>query len=136
MDFHRQFFMLTSKSNLQFLYLRKQTPPHLDATQSRFPPQVRVDHPTGLSHGHLSLKYLSFSYDVGLALKAGKQAYENNGKPLNNPRVTSNILEKLTETRFGFTAYPTGVQILAVAEALVEKYPCLNEPGSFNGLYG
>lgn len=77
-----------------------------------------------------------FSYDVDLALEAGKQAYENDGTLLNNPRVTCSILEKLAETIFGFTAYPTGVQILAIAEALVEKYPCLKEPGSFNGLYG
>lgn len=55
---------------------------------------------------------------------------------MNNPSLTSRILEKLAETIFGLTAYPTGVQILAVAEALVEKYPCLKEPGSFNGLYG
>ncbi|KAI7789835.1 hypothetical protein IRJ41_007412 [Triplophysa rosa] len=77
-----------------------------------------------------------FSYDVDLALDAGKQAYENDGTLLNNPRVTTTVLEKLAETIFGFTAYPTGVQILAVAEALVEKYPCLKEPGSFSGLYG
>ncbi|RXN24544.1 sterile alpha motif domain-containing 3-like protein [Labeo rohita] len=77
-----------------------------------------------------------FSYDIDLALEAGKQAYENDGTLLNNPSVTSSILEKLAETIFGFSAYPTGVQILAVAEALVEKYPCLKEPGSFNGLYG
>ncbi|KAL6480780.1 hypothetical protein MHYP_G00118130 [Metynnis hypsauchen] len=61
-----------------------------------------------------------FSYDVDLALEAGKQAYENDGTLLNNPRVTSSILEKLAETIFGFTAYPTGVQILAVAEALIK----------------
>lgn len=77
-----------------------------------------------------------FSYDVDLVLEAGNQAYEKEGTLLNNPRVTSSILEKLSETIFCFTAYPTGVQILAVAEALVEKYPCLKEPGSFNGLYG
>ncbi|XP_026017031.1 uncharacterized protein LOC113018186 isoform X1 [Astatotilapia calliptera] len=77
-----------------------------------------------------------FSYDIDLALEAGKQAYENDGTLLNNPSVTSSILEKLAETIFGFTAYPTGVQILAVAEALVAKYPCLKEPGSFNCLYG
>lgn len=77
-----------------------------------------------------------FSYDVDLVLEAGNQAHEKEGTLLNNPRVTSSILEKLSETIFCFTAYPTGVQILAVAEALVEKYPCLKEPGSFNGLYG
>ncbi|XP_036965761.1 uncharacterized protein LOC119025861 isoform X1 [Acanthopagrus latus] len=77
-----------------------------------------------------------FSYDVDLVLEAGNKDYEKEGTLLNNPRVTSSILEKLSETIFSFTAYPTGVQILAVAEALVEKYPCLKEPGSFNGLYG
>lgn len=77
-----------------------------------------------------------FSYDVDLVLEAGNQAYEKEGTLLNNPRVISSILEKLSEAIFCFTAYPTGVQILAVAEALVEKYPCLKEPGSFNGLYG
>ncbi|XP_041804801.1 uncharacterized protein LOC121614792 [Chelmon rostratus] len=77
-----------------------------------------------------------FSYDVELVLEAGNQAYEKEGTLLINPRVTSSILDKLSEKIFCFTAYPTGVQILAVAKALVEKYPCLKEPGSFNGLYG
>lgn len=77
-----------------------------------------------------------FSYDVDLVLEAGNKDYEKEGILLNNPRGTSSILEKLSETIFSFTAYPTGVQILAVAEALVEKYPCLKEPGSLNGLYG
>lgn len=34
-------------------------------------------------------------------------------------------------------AYPTGLQISAVAEALINRHPCLKEPGtSFSGLYG
>lgn len=69
-------------------------------------------------------------------LDAGNQAYQKDGTLLNNPRLTSNILEKLAEAIFRFTAYPTGVQVLAVVDALVNKYPCLKEPGSFNGLYG
>lgn len=34
------------------------------------------------------------------------------------------------------TAYPSSAQINDVAEALVKKYPCLKEPGSFSGYYG
>ena len=69
-------------------------------------------------------------------LEAGNQAYEKDGTLLNNPKVTSSLLERLAETIFSYRAYPTGLQVLAVVEALVEKYPCLKEPGSFSGLYG
>lgn len=44
----------------------------------------------------------------------------------------SDILEKLAESIFRYTAYPTHVHILTV----VQKYPCLKEPGSFLGMYG
>lgn len=78
----------------------------------------------------------AFSYDVDLVLEAGNKAYQKDGTLLNNPTVTSSILERLAEAIFSYTAYPDGLQVLAVVEALVEKYPCLKEPGSFNGLYG
>lgn len=63
----------------------------------------------------------TFSYDVDLTLEAGNQAYKKDGTLLNNPRVTSSILERLAETIFCYTAYPTGIHVLAVVEALVEK---------------
>ena len=78
----------------------------------------------------------AFSYDVHIMLEAGNKAYEKDGTLLMNPKVTSSMLERLAETIFSYTAYPTGLQVLAVVEALVEKYPCLKEPRSFNGLYG
>jgi len=78
----------------------------------------------------------AFSYNVHIALEAGNLAFEKDGTLLSSPRVTSSILERLADTIFSYTAYPTGVQVLSVVEALVEKYPCLKEPGSFNGLYG
>ncbi|XP_074546285.1 uncharacterized protein LOC141810709 [Halichoeres trimaculatus] len=78
----------------------------------------------------------AFPHGVELLLEAGNQAFLKDGTMLNNPRLTSSILEKLAEVMFGYTAYPTGLQILAVVEALIEKYPCLREPGSFNGLCG
>ncbi|KAG7513812.1 hypothetical protein JOB18_017200 [Solea senegalensis] len=37
---------------------------------------------------------------------------------------------------FSYTAYPNDAQRFEVAQALVEKHPCLKEPGSFNGTYG
>lgn len=78
----------------------------------------------------------TFSFHVEQHLQAGNQAFLKNGALLNNPSLTSSILEKLAEVVFGYTAYPTGIQILTVVEALIEKFPCLREPGSFNGLYG
>lgn len=69
-------------------------------------------------------------------LEAGNQALLKDGTLLQNPRVTSSILEKRSEIVFGYTAYPTSLQILTVVEALIEKFPCLKKPGSFNGLYG
>ena len=51
--------------------------------------------------------------------------------------MNSDVLEKLDEEIFHYTAYPSGLQISAVAEALVKRYPCLREPRtSFSGLYG
>ncbi|XP_062414846.1 uncharacterized protein LOC119210675 [Pungitius pungitius] len=78
----------------------------------------------------------TFSFDVEQHLQAGNQAFLKDGALLNHPSLTSSILEKLAEVVFGYTAYPTGIQILTMVEALIEKFPCLREPGSFNGLYG
>lgn len=79
----------------------------------------------------------NFSYNVEMLLQAGNNSYEHDGTVLQNPTVTSDILETIADTIFSYTAYPTGLQILAVVEALVKKYPCLKEPEtSFSGLYG
>ncbi|XP_030205828.1 uncharacterized protein LOC115538275 isoform X1 [Gadus morhua] len=77
-----------------------------------------------------------FSFEIQLLLEAGNRAYNANGTLLNNPKVTRSVLEKLAEIMFQYTAYPTGIQVMHVFEALAEKYPCLKEPGSFNGMYG
>ncbi|MEQ2213413.1 hypothetical protein XENOCAPTIV_014662, partial [Xenoophorus captivus] len=45
-------------------------------------------------------------------------------------------MHDLSKVIFSYTAYPSSQQICSVAEALVEKFPCLKEPGSFAGLYG
>ncbi|KAJ8375573.1 hypothetical protein SKAU_G00061530 [Synaphobranchus kaupii] len=77
----------------------------------------------------------TFSFDTELVLQASNEAYRKDGTLLNNPAVKSNILEKLADCIFVYTAYPSQAQREQVAEALVAKHPCLKDPVSFNGLY-
>ncbi|XP_029923227.1 uncharacterized protein LOC115370376 [Myripristis murdjan] len=77
----------------------------------------------------------TFSLDTELILRAANEAYNKDGTLLSNPAVKSNILDKLAESIFVYTAYPSRAQREQVAEALVKKHPCLRDPVSFNGLY-
>lgn len=61
--------------------------------------------------------------------------FKRDGIPLNFTSVLSDILERLAESIFQYVAYPVSTQFLDVAEALIQKYPCLKEPGSYNGCY-
>ncbi|XP_054870370.1 uncharacterized protein LOC118471749 [Amphiprion ocellaris] len=58
------------------------------------------------------------------------------GAVLTNTQIKSEIMEKLADYMYRYTAYPTSLQIGEVAEALVRKHPCLTEPGSCNGWIG
>lgn len=79
----------------------------------------------------------TFSYNVEIPLREGNSAYEGDGSLLQNPSMNSDILEKLAEAIFKFAAYPAGLQIEAVVEALINKHPCLREPAtSFSAMYG
>ncbi len=77
-----------------------------------------------------------FAYDTELMLTAGNDAYKNNATPLNFTSILSDILERLAESIFQYVAYPSSSQFADVAEALILKYPCLKEAGSYNGCYG
>lgn len=77
----------------------------------------------------------TFSHNTELALRQGNEIYLRDGTTVTSS-VKSNILERLAEAMFSYTAYPNDAQRCAVAEALVAKHPCLKEPGSFNGIYG
>ncbi|KAE8278095.1 hypothetical protein D5F01_LYC23836 [Larimichthys crocea] len=77
----------------------------------------------------------TFSHNTELALRQGNEIYLRDGTPMTSPCVKSDILERLAEAMFTYTAYPNDAQRSAVAQALVEKHPCLKEPGSFNGTY-
>ncbi|KAI9537956.1 hypothetical protein NQZ68_019295 [Dissostichus eleginoides] len=78
----------------------------------------------------------SFSYDIELKLRRGNEAYEKDGSlftPTND--VKTDILDKVGRAMYDFNAYPTPKQVEDVAKALVEKHPCLKEPGSTQGWY-
>ncbi|XP_054882375.1 uncharacterized protein LOC129356856 [Poeciliopsis prolifica] len=77
-----------------------------------------------------------FAYETEMYLERGNEDYKKNGTLLTTSKIKPDILEKLAETVYTYTAYPSGSQISDVAEALVNKYPCLKEPGSFAGYYG
>ena len=78
----------------------------------------------------------TFSFDTELVLQAANDSYQKHRTLLNNPSVKSNILEKLAESIFVYTAYPSQAQREQVAVALIMKHPCLKDLVSFNGLYG
>ncbi|KAG5271941.1 hypothetical protein AALO_G00185920 [Alosa alosa] len=59
-----------------------------------------------------------------------------NGTSFDDARVKAAIRQTLSDSIFQYTAYPTDHHILQVVEALVGKFPCLKEPGSFSGMYG
>ncbi|XP_067299141.1 sterile alpha motif domain-containing protein 3 [Pseudorasbora parva] len=77
-----------------------------------------------------------FAYDTELVLASGNEAFRKDGFQLNFASILPDILEKLAETIFQYVAYPTSAQLSDVIEALIQKHPCLKEPGSYNGCYG
>ena len=78
----------------------------------------------------------AFSKATEEVLTHGNENFAKDGTVLNNTRVKSKVIEGLAEYMYGHTAYPTGLQVAEVAEALVKKHPCLTETGSRNGWIG
>lgn len=79
----------------------------------------------------------TFSYDVELRLRQGNDAFRKDGTRLSISRdMKSEILDKIAEAIYSFKAYPVNEEFESVAIALIEKHPCLKEPGSTSGWYG
>ncbi len=55
---------------------------------------------------------------------------------LTYPNKRSDVLEKLAQSIYTYAAYPSSLQVLAVAEVLIKAHPCLKDPGSSLGLSG
>jgi len=77
-----------------------------------------------------------FSVAAEAVLRNANEQFLKDGTVLNNTRVKSEIMERLADYIYSYTAYPTGLQVAQIAEALVQKHPCLTEPGSRNGWIG
>lgn len=78
----------------------------------------------------------NFSYDTELQLKSGNEAYQKDGTLLNIRKDTkSEILDKLAETIYTYTAYPSREEYDIVAQSLINKHPCLGEPVSSKAWY-
>lgn len=79
----------------------------------------------------------TFRHDIAFKLQAGDKTFEEDGSLMVVTKdVKADVLEKLASKIFSYSAYPTCSQLKAVAQALVERHPCLKEPGSAYGYYG
>lgn len=75
-----------------------------------------------------------FSVDVEYRLRQGNLLYLRDGTYLKvTKELKHDILEKLAETIYAYTAYPDKEHFEAVAKALVQTHPCLKESGSSSG---
>ncbi|KAF7225070.1 transcript variant X3 [Nothobranchius furzeri] len=81
-------------------------------------------------------KVPTFSRDIEMILAEANMIHQTSGRHFNDASIKSAVMQDLAKAIFSYTAYPSNVQIISVVEALVEKFPCLKEPGSFSGMYG
>lgn len=120
------------------------------STSSQWPPEASASHLT--SPGLSSLSSLSselraqlsvtlsdsqcawprhfplprFPYNVEVQLQRGNEVFRENGSLLKvTPGLKSDIMGRLAESIFHYTAYPQNDQIDEVAAALIKKFPCL-----------
>uniref|UniRef100_A0A3P8U843 Uncharacterized protein n=1 Tax=Amphiprion percula TaxID=161767 RepID=A0A3P8U843_AMPPE len=78
-----------------------------------------------------------FSVDVNFRLRQGDLAYMKDGTRMDVSRDMKHvILERLAETMYKYTAYPTEEHCREVSSALIAKHPCLKQAGSPTGYCG
>ena len=77
-----------------------------------------------------------FSHDVELQLREANCRYSKDESVMVIPKsVKTDILDTLADSMAKISAYPERAHYEIVAKALVEKHPCLREPGSKQGWY-
>ncbi|XP_060929384.1 uncharacterized protein LOC133003615 isoform X2 [Limanda limanda] len=73
----------------------------------------------------------NFSVDVAYRLRQADLLFFRDGTPLKvSKELKHEILERLAESIYTYTAYPDNAQFENVAAALINKHPCLQERGS------
>lgn len=65
-----------------------------------------------------------------MVLKRDNELYKKDGMLLTTPNIKSDILERLAQSIYTYTAYPSALPVLSVAEALIEKHPSLKDRGA------
>lgn len=79
----------------------------------------------------------NFSVNTEYRLRQGNLIYMKDGTRMSVSRdMKHDILQKLAEEMYKFSAYPQDEHFTTVAAALITKHPCLAEPGSTTGCYG
>lgn len=72
-----------------------------------------------------------FSVDVNYRLRQADLQFLRDGTHLKvSKELKHEILERLSESMYSYTAYPNNAQFESVALALISKHPCLQERGS------
>ena len=73
----------------------------------------------------------TFSVDVQYRLRQADLLFMSEGTHLKvSKELKHEILERLAESMYSYTAYPSSAQFESVAAALISKHPCLQERGS------
>lgn len=81
----------------------------------------------------------TFSYNTELVLRKANEKFKKDGVPIVHDilkSIKSDILERITEALYMYTAYPNDALRMTVCQALVKKHPCLRERGSLSGCEG
>lgn len=81
----------------------------------------------------------TFSYTTELVLKKANERFLRDGAPMAPDvmkSIKSDILVRITEAMYAYTAYPNETQRTTACQALISKYPCLKERGSVSGYDG
>ncbi|KAM9817836.1 sterile alpha motif domain-containing protein 3-like [Syngnathus typhle] len=77
------------------------------------------------------------SVDIEYRLRQGNLIYLKENKRMKVTRdIKHDILQKLAEEMYKYTAYPEDKHYTDVAKALIAKHPCLRESGSSTGYSG
>lgn len=75
-----------------------------------------------------------FSVETEMILERANEVYRKEGTLLTTPNIKSDRLEKIAQSIYTYTPYPSLQNRLSVAEALIKAHPCLKDPGSSSGI--
>lgn len=111
---------------------------HTDSTQDTASLSSSTDEGSSTQTRQLPQPFTipAFAHDVELKLKQGDEAFHRDGTLLEiSKNMKSDILDEIAKAIYAHNPYPTREEYDHVAQALINKHPCLREPGSSSGWY-